>query len=235
MTTSGIYSVQYTRDQIITAAMRKLGVIAQGQTPSTEDLNNGATALNMLIGMMRAYGMPMWERKYYTFSPVVGQESYMFGTGQAFNVPYPLKVYQLYRITSGTKIDMEIESFYNFNQLPINSSGIPIKGTYHPQNNLGILRLWPIPDSTASSSTFTLVYQQPFQYFINSTDTMDMPEEWYVPLVYKLAVLMAPEWGVPLGDRNSLKEEAEMYLQTVLSMGGEDASMFIQPYKEGWH
>lgn len=233
MSTSSIYSVQYARDDITTAALRKLGVIAQGQSPSTEDLTNASMALNMLLGMLRAKGMPMWARANYIFVTVPGQSIYNIGTGQPFNTPYPLKMLQIYRVdSSGTCIDMDIEADYNFNQLPNNSSGIPIKMTYQPQVNIGTMKLWPTPDTTSSTSTFTIVYQRPFQYFISSTDTMDFPEEWYLPLVYKLAVLLAPEWGVPLADRNMLVQEAEGYLAEVLSMGGEDASMFIQPYMQ---
>lgn len=232
MTTSSIYSVQYSRDDLSTTALRKLGVIAEGQTPSPQNLSDAAVSLNMLVGMLRAKGMPMWARAYYTFSTSVNTSTYSIGTGQVFNTPYPLKMLQVYRITDGTRIDMDLEADYNFNQLPTNSTGIPIKATYQPQVNLGTLKLWPTPDATAASSTFTLVYQRPFQYFTSSTDTMDFPEEWYIPIVYNLASLLAPEWGVPIGDRNMLMGEAKGYLDDVLSMGGEDASMFIQPFMQ---
>lgn len=232
MTTSSIYSVQYSRDDLSTAALRKLGVIAEGQTPSTQNLIDAAMALNMLVGMLRAKGMPMWARSTFTFTPTVSTASYLIGSGQTLNTPYPLKMLQAYRITNGTRIDMEIEADYNFNQLPTNSLGIPIKVTYQPQVNIGTLKLWPTPDATALTSTFTLVYQRPFQYFTSATDTMDFPEQWYIPIVYNLASLLAPEWGVPIGDRNMLMGEAKGYLDDVLSMGGEDASMFIQPYMQ---
>jgi hypothetical protein len=232
MTTSNTFTVQYTRDQLLTAAMRKLGVLADGQTPSANNYSDGTMCLNMAVSMYRALGMTLWTRAYYPFSTTEGTSSYNIGTGQVFGTPYPLKVLQLYRDQDGTRIDMDIEADYNFNQLPVSSSGVPIKATYQPKNNYGVLQLWPTPDSSASSSTFTLVYQKPFQYFISSTDTADFPEEWYTPLVYQTAVLWAPEWGVPLPDREKLDRELQLYLNTVLSMGGEDSSMFIQPYRQ---
>lgn len=235
MTTSSVYTVQYTRDDIITAALYKLGVIADGQSPSPTNLTRGTMALNMVVGNLRAKGMPIWERNYYTFTTNPGVSSYIMGSGQTLNIPYALKLLQCYRTDSGTRIDMEIEADYNFNQLPINSTGIPIKVSYQPKVNIGILRFWPTPDSSATSSTFTIVYQQPFQYFINPADTADFPEEWYLPLVYNTAVVLAPEWGIPLGDRNMLMGEAKQYTDEALSMGGEDASLFIQPYMQpGW-
>lgn len=235
MTTSSIYSVQYSRDDLITAALYKLGVIADGQSPSSTNLTRGAQALNMVIALLRAKGMPLWARSNYTFTTTSGINSYNIGTGQTFNTPYPLKLLQCYRTDTGTRIDMDIEPSYNFNQLPINSTGVPIKVTYHPEVNMGIIRMWPTPDTTASTSTFTIVYQRPFQYFNSSTDTLDFPEEWYLPVVYKTASILAPEWGVPIGDRNMLMGEANGYIEEALSMGGEDGSLFIQPYMQpGW-
>jgi hypothetical protein len=236
MSTSGIYSVQYTRDQLITAGIRKLGVIAQGQTPNTQNISDGADALNMAVAYLRSKGMPLWARATYTFSTTPTIQNYTIGLGQTFNTQYPLHLYECVRIDqSGTRIDMDIESDYNFQILPGTSTGIPIKITYQPFVNYGVLKLWPIPDSTAAGSTFTITYQRPFQYFINSTDTADFPEEWYLPLIYKIATILAPEWGIPIGDRNMLMGEAEKYLEDVLSMGQEDASIFIQPYMQpGW-
>jgi len=230
MTTSGIYSVQYSRDDLVTAAHYKLGVIADGQTLSSTQLTRGTMALNMSLALLRAKGMTLWERNSYTFSTTSGTNTYNIGTGQTLNTPYALKLLQCYRTDTGTRIDMDIESDYNFNQLPVNSTGIPLKVTYQPKINFGILKLWPTPDTSAASSTFTVVYQQPFQYFINATDTADFPEEWYLPLVYNTAVVLAPEYGIPLGDRNMLMQEADKYTDAAMSMGGEDASLFVQPY-----
>lgn len=233
MTTSSIYSVQYTRDDLITAAHYKLGVLADGQTLSSTQLIRGTMALNQSVALLRAKGMPLWARSNYTMTPVNTVASYLIGTGQTLNTPYPLKLLQAYRLSSdGTRIDMDIESSYNFNQLPTNSGGIPIKVTYHPQVNLGTLRVWPTPDASASGTTITLVYQRPFQYFINASDTADFPEEWYLALIYKTATILAPEFGVPIGDRNMLMGEASGYIDEALSMGTEDASLFIQPYME---
>lgn len=235
MTTSSIYSVQYSRDDLVTAAAFKLGVLADGQTLTPTQVTRGTQCLNMIVSFLRAKGMPLWERNSYTFTTTPNQSAYLIGTGQTFNTPYPLKLLQCYRTDTGTRIDMDIEADYNYNQLPVNSTGIPIKVTYQPKVNVGTLKLWPTPDSTAATSTFTIVYQQAFQYFINSTDTADFPEEWYLPLVYKTASIWAPEWGIPIGDRNMLMGEANSYVEEVLSMGSEDASLFVQPYMQpGW-
>jgi len=228
MTTSSVFSYQLSRDQLITAALRKLGVIAQGQTPDTEAITNAAMSLNTTVAELRAIGLPMWSRIEYTWTPTTG--TYSIGTGYTLNTPYPIRLLEAFRSDSGssTRIPMEIISSSAFNTLPNTTGGAPIQIQYKPAVNVGTLRLWPNPDSTNTASV-TIVYQQPFEYFNSSTDTMAFPEEWYNAIIYKLAVLLAPEWGIPLQDRQVLMREASEYLANAQSTGQEDASFFISP------
>lgn len=222
---------QIGRDDIIKSALRKLGVLAQGQTPTTEDYTNASIALNMLVAEYRTIGMPLWSRKTYSFNPVASTQSYNIGIGQTLNTAYPLHILQAFRQDSGnsTRINMEVSSNYDLNLYPTNSGGTPIQLSYQPMINYGVISVWPVPDSTATTSTITIVYTAPFDYFDSSTDTMDFPEEWYKAIVYGLAVDLAPEWGIPLEDRQVLAREAKQYLDNAKDYGFEDGSMFIQP------
>lgn len=231
MATSNITTYQLDRDSLITAALRKLGVIAVGQAPTTENLSDGAQALNMLVAQFRTIGMPLWARKTYTFNPVVNKAVYQIGLGKEFNVPYPLHLLQAYRQDSGstTKIEMQIIPNYNYNLYPTSSGGIPIQISYQPFINYGQLSVWPTPDTTATTTNITVIYQAPFEYFNSATDTMGFPEEWYMAVVYNLAVALAPEWGIPLADRSLLLKEATLYLEQAKAFGNEDGSLFVQP------
>ena len=59
----------FTRDQLITLAIKRLGILAQGQSPSTEDLADGASYLGTLVAELRTKGMPLWKRTTYSFLP----------------------------------------------------------------------------------------------------------------------------------------------------------------------
>lgn len=234
MTTSNIYIYQLSRDDIIKSALRKLGVIAQGQSPSAEDTTNAAMALNTVIAMLRTKGLPLWARRSYVLPMTANKTTYTFGVGQEIDTAYPVHLLQAIRkdANSGAPINMDIVPNYNFQSLPVQPSGPPIQVSYQPQVNSGVLSVWPTPDSYSQSNvTITLTYQVPFQYFNSSTDTLDMPEEWYLAVIYQLAVALAPEWGVPLPDRGELKQQAKTYLDAALENGQEDASVFIQPIK----
>jgi hypothetical protein len=226
MTTSGITTYQLNRDQIVTASLRKLGVIAVGQTPDAEAIANAAQALNAAIAELRGMGMPLWSRFEYTFTPTTNV--YTIGNGYTLNTPYPLRVLQAFRTSGNIKIPMDIESLEDFNKLPVNTGAAPIKLSYSPSINFGTLKFWPTPPST-NIEAVTIVYQKPFEYFNTQYDTMAFPEEWYNALIYKLAVLLAPEWGIPLPDRRELKQELETYLSNALANGQEDGSFFFSP------
>ena len=226
MATSGVYTFQMTRDQIITAALRKLGVIAEGQTPSSTNLTDGQYAVNGAIAQLRSIGMPLWAKSEYTFTPVTNV--YTIGTSFTLDTQFPVRLLQAYRTSNNTKIPMELIAREDFNILPANTSSPPLKLNYQPFINYGRIALWPIPDST-NTDTVTIVYQRSFQYFTTGTETADFPEEWQIPLVYTTAVLLAPEWGLPLPDRQVLKAEAKEYTDMAKEVGQEDASFFLQP------
>lgn len=226
MATSGTYTFQMTRDQILTASLRKLGVIAEGQTPSSTNLTDGQYALNGAIAQLRSIGMPLWAKTEYTFTPTTNV--YTIGDGMSLDTEFPVRLIQAYRTSTNTKIPMELVAREDFNILPASTSSPPLKLNYQPFINYGRIALWPTPDST-NTDTVTIVYQRSFQYFTSASETADLPEEWQLPLIYTTAVLLAPEWGVPLPDRQVLKAEAKEYTDMAKEVGQEDASFFLQP------
>lgn len=236
MATSGVRTYQIDRNSIIDAAIGTLGVLAQGQSPTAADYTIAAKKLNMLIAKLRSKQLPLWTRTEYTITLTASVASYNIGPSQTLNTTFPLKLLEAYSIPSSgsARIPMTMVSSDQYNLLPtIAGSGQPIQINYQPFINYGTIRIWPTPDSTtASQYTIKIVYQAPFEYFNASTDTMAFPEEYYLPIVYELAALIAPDWGIPLEDRRLLKQEAKEYMDQVDSFGTEDASLYIFPRRE---
>ena len=158
--------------------------------------------------------------------------TFNIGTGQTLNTPYPIHMLQAMRLdaNTSTRIQMEIIADANYNLLPSSSSGVPLQITYQPKMNMGVIKVWPTPDTySVSNVTILLTYLRPLEYFSASTDTADFPEEWVSPIIYGLAVRLAPEYGVPLEDRQLLLKEYNMYLENAENNAFEDASIFFQP------
>jgi hypothetical protein len=66
-----------------------------------------------------------------------------------------------------------------------------------------------------------------------STDDLDFPPYWTEAIIYGLADRLAPEYGVPLQDRQVLSQQAERFHQTALMFGQEEGSLFFQPEHVG--
>lgn len=231
MATSGVTTNQIAASTVVESALRKLGALAIDQTPETSQYTTAYIALNAMLGEFRTVGYPLWARTTYTFIPTLATESYSIGTGQTLNTPYPVHILQAYRTdNSTTQVPLEVVPDYNYNLFPAGSSGNPIQLTYRPGINIGTIKLWPTPDaSSVANSTITIVYQRPMEYISADANTFDIPEEWVSAIIYGLAVRLAPEYSVPLPDRQQLMKEADKYLQLAIDNGNEDASLFFQP------
>lgn len=232
MATSGTTVNQLSRDDIISAALRKLLVISDGQAPSATQLTQGTQALNNIVAEFRTLGMPLWARKEYLITLVTGQQDYVLGVGQVLNTPYPLHIYQAQLEQApnfDTKIDMIIQAFQDFNNLPDLSKGTPVNICYQPQVNKGLLQVWPTPDASVLANTrVRITYQAPFEYFIAGVDTPDFPETFNNALIYQLALTLSDEYGKPLQNQAWIEKQADKHLAVALSDTVEDTSFFIQ-------
>lgn len=235
MTTSGQTIIEMDRDSLCNAALRKLGVIPQGGTPATAETTAATEALNNLVAEFQTLGMPLWARNEYTVLMVANQSIYTIGVGQGVSTPFPLKILQAWVVDSsgGSIQELYPNSIDVFNRLPTgNTSGTPSQYNYQPFINYGKLRIWPAPDATTVANKDLMIsYMAPFEGFVSAANTPYFPREWNNALIYGLADLLAPEYGIPLNDRALLKKEAKDHLDTALDFGLENASITFSPYE----
>lgn len=230
MATSNSTDWTLNRDQVITGALRKLVVIPSGGTPSANQIADAKDALNALVKAFQVDGMPLWKINSQSFTVTDGTSSYTVGPSQTINCPKPLRIIQATRTPSGgTNIPMNIFTQYDFNILPQSTSieGEPINLYYQPLRTTGTIKLWPTPDNSTTSITF--YYHSPYEDMDAATDDFDFPSEWIMALIYNLAWVMAPEYGIPPNDRSALQKEAMYWHDFALSGGTEEGGLFFQP------
>lgn len=230
MATSNSTDWSLNRDQVITAALRKLAVLPSGGTPSTNQINDATDSLQALVKAFQADGMPLWKINSQTFTVVAGTNTYTVGPSLTINCPKPLRVIQAFYTPLGSdNVPMNVYNRYDFNELPQGNTntGTPINFYYQPGRISGTIKLWPIPiDST---TTITFHYHSPYEDMDASSNDFDFPSEWIIALIYNLAWVMSPEFGIPPTDRQLLGAEAKYWHDYVLSMGSEEGSIFVQP------
>lgn len=233
MATSGNTIDLMTRDEIISAALRKLVVLGEGVTPSANQLATGAEALNLIVAEFRTLGMSVWARATYDLTLISGQDTYVFGEGQPVDIPYPMYIYDLL-VKTGPTFDSQIQMYsmpiVDFNLLPTGSDGTPVNYNYQPGNNVGTLKVWPTPDATVPTGTFLrMTYQRPFEMFDAGSNDMDFPQEWGNALIYHLALSLCDEYGVPQEKFVRIEKLADKHLATALSNSNEQGSLFLTP------
>lgn len=232
MATSNSTNFTVTRDDIIKRALRLLGVVAQGETPTTDQVTEAAFALNMLAKAWQADGMPLWAIKQTSITLVNGQREYVMGIGQAIDIPKPLKIYEAFNRSSTSNVDIPMRPLtkQEYNLLGNkSSSGNPIQFYYDPQRVSGTLSVFPVPTTIeAAANTIVITYQRPFEDFDSATDEPDFPQEWFDALSYGLACRLAPEYGIPPTDRKTLWQEMSLIKQDALNFGLENGSMFFE-------
>lgn len=230
--TSGSTDFSITRDDIIKRALRLIGALAQGETPTTDQVTEAAVALNGLVKAWQADGMPLWAIKERTVSLVASQASY------TLSAPKTLKVLQAFNrsTTSNVDIPMRIITKEEYNRLGNKtSSGNPIQVYHDPRRDDSILYVFPVPTSTeAANNTIHIIYQAPYEDFDASTDNPDFPQEWYDAITYGLACRLAPEYGLPIPDRKTLWQEMTIIKQDALNFGLEEGSLRFGVEMRGW-
>lgn len=234
MATSGDTTWSLNRDQVITGALRKLGVLPSGGTPSTAQVNDASEALNALIKAFHADGMPVWKIGSKSFNTIASTNSYTISpSGSDVTNVQPLKVLQaFYTVTGAAQTPMNVYNRYDFNDLPVLSGveGIPVNLYYQPLRASGVIKVWPTPDDVYS---ITIHYQAPFEDMDAASNDFDFPPYWIQALIYNLAWALSPEYGVPPTDRGLIAKEAMYWKSEALSYGSEEGSIYLQVDSRG--
>lgn len=225
MATSGVTTWELTRDEMIDRALRILGVLPQGESANSDQVTTASMALNGIVSRFNTLGMALWKRTEANVTLVAGTSSY--------TVTAALKIPEVYIrvIDSSVTWKLEWKSKYDFLQLPYTTTGVPVAYCLDSTIAEGTtLQIWPIPDSTtASTYRLRVVYQEEFDGFTASANTLDMPAHWTDAVVFELASVLSPEYSIPLKDRMEIAQRAEKYLQQAKGYSDEDGSLYIQP------
>lgn len=222
------------RDQVITGALRILGVIGQGQAPDSTQISEAAEALNVLVKAWQADGLQVWKITTATVDLVEGKAEYRTDTDMGLpNKPLKVWVCTMYDVPSGSDAVMIPLANQDYKILSNkNSKSVPSQYYYQPMDTYGVLTLYPnIAASTAMNKKVKMTYSLPLNDVLGPTDVLDFPSEWNRALKYALAVELAYEYGYPTKDRDRLIQHAAMIKDEVLGWDVENASIFFEQRK----
>ena len=227
------------RDQIITLALRKLGVLELGSVPDSETVANASLALNLFVKQMATEGLKLWTVNELVLPLVNGQTEYSIGPASQnptvdLDTAKPLKVIQAWlrqtTVTPNIDIPIQILSQQEYNTLGSKfSTGVANSIYYQIRQNTGNLYAYLTPNSNAAYQyDLHFMAQQPIEDINYGSSIPNFPTEWMNTLVWNLADQLAIEYSVPTGHRQEIAARAKAYRDQLSDWDVESTSTFFQ-------
>lgn len=193
-----------TATTIISTALRLLGLLRAGQTPSTVETADGLAALNSLIDNWNTERLNIFTVGVASYPLTTGTQSYTIGpSGAAFTAPRPIKIEGAGLLIPNTGLSN------NFLRLPLKIltkaewDQIDEKGTtadyaeglYNDANfPTSTLYLWPIPVFTSGVTSLELSAWVALASFPDLVTDIPLSVGYARALEYALAVELAPRF-----------------------------------------
>lgn len=188
-----------TATTLITSSLRKLGVIASGEDPSSAELADSLVSLNNMIDSFSNESLFIFDDNEETFLLTPSTGSYTMGSGGDFDTVRPVKVTKarLQVNTSSPAFELEIP-IYNIDEWAnivqkSNTSTLPIGIYINYGFPLATVNVYPVPSAAQS---LILNSMKVVQSFATAATTVSLPPGYERMITYNLAMELAPEYGV---------------------------------------
>ena len=186
-----------TGNDLIASAMRVIGALASGETPTGAEAADALLVLNQMLDSWTAERLTVFTITIGEFTLIPGTQVYTMGTGGLFNVPRPAKIdrasiVSLNNPAQPLELPIQLYTDGDWQQVPLKivNSTLP-QGVYddgaYPLRNLSF---WPIP--TVANKTRIYSWTALTQFPDLVTDIL-FPPGYPEALRYNLAMRLIAE------------------------------------------
>jgi len=179
---------------IIDRALRLIGAIASGESPTAAESNDGLVALNAMISSWQTEKLNVYAFVDTAFTLVNGDGSYTVGPAGNFALtPRPSKIESCFVRISDIDYPVELIDKDRWFGIPdkTSTSDIPMYAYYEPSLSTGTLLVWPVPN--AASSLHIITWTSLSELAALAT-TITLPQGYERALAYNLAIEVASEY-----------------------------------------
>lgn len=214
-----------TYRDIVTDALRKIGVVAKDTPADADDANH---ALRVLNRMLKA-----WQNKGYSvFTMTGGTLTLTTAASYTLSPVRPMSIHNARLKRSGIEIPMVEMTREEYDSLPVKTTtGIPTQFYYDRQREAAVLYIWPVL-ATAAGETVEYTYQREIEDVTALGDTVDMPVEYYDAVVYGLAARLADDFELESGAVNRVIARAQQMEDDAFAFDQEGSVFFAGPYAD---
>lgn len=191
------------RDLII-AALRKLGVLASGEVPNNNEMNDAFIALTNMLDSMSNERLVIYSVLREVFSLTAGKQTFTWGVGGDFNSTRPQKIEQAFVQAAGTnpvaELKLRIVNTAEYSDLVVKqvTSSIPIYLYNDDANPLANISFWPVPNITIN---FVAYSWKALSDFASIDAIISLPPGYLRMLIFNLAVELGDDFGAPASDK----------------------------------
>jgi hypothetical protein len=192
---------------IITRALRTIGVLGSGETAGPAMASDGLSSLNEMVEAWDTEKLSIFEDTQEGFT-LTGAQSYTIGSGGDFDTSRPMKITSAF-VRVGTvdyPVDVVTKEQYDGISLKSTAGEIPSVVCVEMDYPLSTLKLWPV----ATGCTLYLNSVKPLSIFTSLTTQVNFPPGYERALRLCLAVEMMPEYGMdnPMVIRQAIDAKA---------------------------
>lgn len=227
-----IPSTNGTPFRIIKDAMYEAGLLARGHDPSSESLAQYNNRLQDMFQWMQTRGLKLWLEYDVAITPVAGQALYALGptaAGGNVNMVKPVRCKEVYYTDqSGNRRPLIPMGRSEWDTLSTVTTLGAMTSWYGEKHQLTYnLWMWLTPDSTQVSGTIHAILQQQMNSIVTLVDTINLPIEWYLTVMWLLASQICTRQPQKVIDR--CEKMAAQFLQDLEDWDVEDADTRFTP------
>lgn len=197
-----------TAGSIIADALTEIGILADGEAPTGDMIDQGLRRLNRIL-----YTQSLFKDFSFTSSPqltnvLAGQTSFDIGPSGDLVADRPIKIDSAIATLDGLDYEVRIITMDEYDAIPLKTAtgSIPDVIAYDGFYPDGNLYLYPV----STGGTIKLRVTSLVQRFANSSDVLQMPEGYEDALMLALAVRSCPSYNRPVSKETAIAAQNAM-------------------------
>jgi len=196
-----------TVKDIIKKAMLDIGVIAAGEVPTSDEINDGLDALNFMLSEWNGVESGIAINKDVAKTLVAGDYSYTVGPGADFNVQRPERIVSAFlRDVSNNDTPISVlTSRAEYDGISDKqASGTPACVFYDATLPTGTLLVWPVPNDTLG---LHIMVPEPFTRLTSLTTDLAtvFPPGYEAAIRWNLGFELCPMYGKQISPEHMAK------------------------------
>lgn len=187
-----------TAGDLITDALRGIGAIATGETPTADESNDGLVMLNDLLELWSTQNLAVYGSADATFNTVANTASYTIGPTGTWVGDRPVRINDdPFCRVNGVDFPIEIIGQAEYDQIPLKTQTGQIVERMLFVNDApnGLITLWPVPTGVIPIS---MNIDRVLAQISGLTTVMNFPPGYMLAFRSALQIMLAPDYGRPI-------------------------------------